>query len=179
MTDRAPDVQHVVLFGLMGAGKTTVGTALAQRLGWAFSDSDEAIEARTGRTVRELKDELGVDGMHALEADHLVGALAAPGRSVISAAASTVDVARCRRAVEVPQVFAVWLKLAPAALAARFASASHRPSYGADPAEFLSEQLLERQRWFAELATITIDTGGRSPAEIVGTIVAHLPQSGA
>ena len=46
--------RHIVLVGMMGAGKTTAGRRLAQRLGRRLVDSDELIEARTGRTVREI-----------------------------------------------------------------------------------------------------------------------------
>lgn len=44
----------VLLVGMMGAGKSTVGTALARRLGWRHLDSDEQVERRTGRTVPEI-----------------------------------------------------------------------------------------------------------------------------
>jgi shikimate kinase len=169
-------VRHIVMLGLMGSGKTTVGTLLAARLGWALSDSDPAIEAATGRTVRELAAELGVDGMHRLEQEHLTSALASREPNVICAAASVVDEPEDRLALEATGVFAVWLKLPPQSLARRFASAPHRPSYGADPKVFLTEQLVARRRWFAEIATLAIDTKGRSPAEIVELIVARMPQ---
>ena len=46
---------HVVaLTGFMGCGKSTIGHALAAQLGWQFADLDSAIEARTGRTIREI-----------------------------------------------------------------------------------------------------------------------------
>ncbi len=46
--------RHVVLVGLMGSGKTTVGRLLAARLGRPLVDSDAVIEGTTGRTVREI-----------------------------------------------------------------------------------------------------------------------------
>src|SRR5215208_4289943 len=91
MSEEAPGLvvapfTHVVVVGLMGSGKTTVGRALADRLGWPFRDSDPEIQAVTGRTVRELRDDLGVDAMHDLEADQLLDALAAPGPAVVAPA---------------------------------------------------------------------------------------------
>jgi hypothetical protein len=56
----------------MGSGKTTIGRRIAPPVGRPFHDSDDGIEARTGRSARELKDELGEDAMHALEADDLL-----------------------------------------------------------------------------------------------------------
>ena len=49
-----PDNQHLVLVGMMGVGKTTVGRIVGERLGRRVVDSDQVIEARTGRTVREI-----------------------------------------------------------------------------------------------------------------------------
>ena len=48
-------MQHIVLVGLMGSGKTTVGTLVAGRLGWPLRDSDADIAVREGRTVREIR----------------------------------------------------------------------------------------------------------------------------
>ncbi len=70
-----PPVRHVVLVGLMGAGKTTVGRRLAARLGWPWHDSDADIEAATGLTVRDLRERDGVEAMHDLEAAQLLHAL--------------------------------------------------------------------------------------------------------
>ena len=77
--DQPGPLRHIVLMGLMGTGKTTTGRVLAGRLDWPMRDSDEAIEAATGRSVRELRDEIGTDAMHDLEATALLRALEAPG----------------------------------------------------------------------------------------------------
>ena len=103
------EISHVVVVGLMGSGKTTVGRELASRLGWPLRDSDPEIEAATGRTVRTLRDEIGVDAMHELEAHQLLDALAAPGPAVVSPAASVIDVAACRSALQAPGVAIVFL----------------------------------------------------------------------
>ncbi len=100
----------MVVVGLMGAGKSTVGRLLAARLGRPWRDSDAEIEAAAGLTVRELRDRDGVEAMHALEARHLLDALAAPEAGVISAAASVIDEPACRAALSAPAVTVIWLR---------------------------------------------------------------------
>lgn len=78
MTSGTSEPRHVAILGLMGSGKSTVGVALADRLGWPLVDSDVVIEASTGQTVREWRERSGTASLHALEADQLRDALAAP-----------------------------------------------------------------------------------------------------
>src|SRR3546814_14774226 len=70
-----PDVHHLACIGLMGAGKTTVGSQVAERLGWSFVDVDALLEARTGCSVGELWQAGGEDGYRPLERDVVAGAL--------------------------------------------------------------------------------------------------------
>ena len=172
MSDGA--ARHIVLVGLMGSGKTTVGQLLARRLERPFRDSDADIEARTGRSVRELKDELGEDAMHAIEAEELLGCLRGEEPDVIAAAASTIETDQCRRALVEPGVTVVWLRGSPALLASRFGSSAHRPSFGEDPATFISEQARRRDPLFASLRPVAIDIADRSPDELVDSIVERL-----
>ena len=61
--------RHVALIGFMGAGKTTLGVQLAERLGRRFFDLDEEIERESGRTIPELFAERGEAGFRVLEAE--------------------------------------------------------------------------------------------------------------
>ena len=172
-------IRHVVLLGLMGVGKTTVGRLLAARLGWPLSDSDEAIGQKYGATVRELRDRLGTEGMHRLEAEHLLDALGQEQCSVIGAAASVVDDAGCRRALEAEGAYGVWLQGRAETLAKRFAGGGHRPVFGPDTETVLGRQLSERSRWFAEVARHHVSVDGRTPQEVVEDILAALKVEGA
>ena len=58
--------RHLVLVGLMGAGKSTVGAVCATRLGRPFVDTDHVVEATAGRTVREIFDGDGEDAFRAV-----------------------------------------------------------------------------------------------------------------
>ena len=94
------DRPHVAVLGLVAAGKSTVATALAQRLGLPHVDSDEQLAALTGLDGATIADREGVEALHDLEAAVLLGALSLDRPSIVSAAASTVESARCRRRTE-------------------------------------------------------------------------------
>ncbi len=79
---------HLVLVGMMGVGKSTVGRLVSAELERPLFDSDEMIEARTGRTVREIWSTDGEASFRALETDTFLEALDAPEPSVIAAAGS-------------------------------------------------------------------------------------------
>lgn len=162
---------HIVLLGLMGAGKTTVGRALADRLELPLSDSDEVITRRCGATVHDLNERLGTEGMHRLEAEHLLGALADPEPSVICAAASTIDDPGCRRALQSPDAFAVWLRGTAHLLASRFGAGPHRPVFGPDAEAVFRGQVAERSRLFAAVADLQVDVEHRSVADIVDEVL--------
>ena len=156
----------------MGAGKTTVGRALAERLGRTWRDSDAEIEADIGLTVRELRDRDGVDAMHACEATQLLDALASPEPSVISAAASVVEDATCRDAMAGPDLMVVWLRAAPEVLAERFASADdHRPAYGESTSAFLADQAALREPLAAGVGARFVDVDGLSTSEVVARVL--------
>lgn len=164
----------MVVVGLMGAGKSTVGRRLAARLGRTWRDSDRDIEAATGLTVRQLGERDGVEAMHALEAQHLLDALAEPEPSVISAAASAIDRPDCRSALAAPDVAVVWLRATTAVLAERFGSDPHRPWYGASPAVFLAEQAARREPFLAALDPTVIDVDEIDPNEAAARAVTAL-----
>ncbi len=169
---------RVVVMGLMGSGKTTLGKRLARRLGWPLRDSDEQLRVSTGLTAREIRAAHGTEALHVAEAHALLEALGQPGPAVICAAASTIEVSAARAALTEPGVVAIWLRGAPAVLARRFAGGSHRPVYGADPEVVARDQARIRDPLFAAVDPVRIRVDGRTPAAVLERALSRLRERG-
>jgi shikimate kinase len=148
-----PADRHLVLIGMMGAGKSTVGRLLARRLGRPLVDSDAVVEARTGSTVRELWEREGEAGYRLLETDALLDALAAPEPAVIAAAGGVVLAEANRVALAGDRAEVVWLRAGVEVLVDRAtrAGGTHRPLLDGDPAAKLTALYRAREscmpRW--------------------------------
>jgi 5-deoxy-5-amino-3-dehydroquinate synthase len=165
---------HVVLVGMMGAGKTTVGRRLAALLGRRLVDSDELIEARTGRTVREIFETDGEPAFRELETAALVEALATPEPLVIAAAGGVLLRPENRDALQRSGAQVVWLRADPAVLARRATRGTHRPLLDGDPEGAMRRLLPEREPLYRQAADLVIDTDALSPAEVAERIAEAL-----
>jgi shikimate kinase len=156
---------------MMGSGKTTVGARVAARLGRRLRDSDDEVEARTGRTVREIFESDGEAAFRAEESRALAEALADPEPVVVAAAGGVVlDPANRERLREAGTV--VWLDGRPEELAPRVTSGDHRPLLADDPLEALRRLDRERRPLYAEVADHVVPVGGRSLDDVVADVLA-------
>lgn len=160
---------HVVLVGMMGAGKTTIGRRLARRLERPFVDSDEQVEARTGRTVREIFESDGEAAFRKLETEALCEALASDTPSVVAAAGGTV-LAEVNRDAMREAGTVVWLRADPAVLAERVRNGVHRPLLADDPANVLRKLDADRRDLYEAVAHHVVDTAKRKPEDVVDAI---------
>jgi len=151
---------HVVLVGLSGTGKTSIGRLAAQRLDMPFFDTDEGIEVRRGRTVRDVFAEDGEACFREIEAAVIADALDARAATVIAAGGGAVVTASTRDRLQQPSTFCVWLTADPAFLASRAAGKTHRPLLDDDPAGTLTRLATERQPWFEEVADVVVSVQG-------------------
>jgi len=161
---------HIVLIGMMGAGKTTVGSRLARALDRPFVDSDAQVEQRTARTVREIFETEGEAAYRALEAEALAAALASEEPAVIAAAGGTIlDPTNRRRMKEFGTV--VFLEAKPADLVGRVGGDDHRPLLRDDPAGVLEEMDRVRRHLYEETADVVVDVSALGPDDVVAEIV--------
>jgi shikimate kinase len=161
---------HIVLVGMMGAGKTTVGSRLARALDRPFVDSDVQVEQRTARSVREIFESDGEAAYRALESEVLADALASEEPAVIAAAGGTVlDASNRRRMRDFGTV--VFLEAKPADLVDRVGGQDHRPLLRDDPAGVLEEMDRVRRHLYEEVADVVVDVSTLGPDEVVAEIV--------
>ena len=167
----------VVLVGPPSSGKTTVGTALAGRLGCAFRDTDADVEAATGQRVADLFIDLGETHFRALEEQAVAvaleahdGVLALGGGAVLSAVTrERLTAYTCAGGT------VVWLDVDLASAAERVGLGRSRPVLGLNPRATLRTLLAARAPLYAEVATVTVTTGGREPGEVVDEVAAAVP----
>ena len=162
---------HLVLVGMMGAGKSTVGRLLGDRMDRPFLDSDELIEAETGRTVAQIFADDGEAAFRAVETDVLAQMLDRDEAAVIAAAGGAVlDAAN--RAHMRARGTVVWLRVDLSLLTERAKSGGHRPLLDDDPATTLARLAGEREALYRDAAHEIVDVDELSPAEVADRVLA-------
>lgn len=154
---------NIILIGMPGAGKSTVGVVLAKKLGYAFVDSDLVIQSREGKLLHEIIEEQGIEGFWAVE--EKANASIDAHRTVIATGGSVVYE---RRAMEhLKQIgVVVYLKLSCAAIADRLGDLSER-GVTLREGQGLAELYAERVPMYEQYADVTIDCEELSIREIV------------
>ena len=164
---------RVLLTGLMGCGKSTVGTALAKSMGARYLDNDAELEAQTGVGLLQLA-ERGKDVLHAAESRQMRSLADDPGPWVAGAAASTGDRPDdCAFARD--NFFVVYLHVEPEELAVRVGRNPSRPWVVDDALTVITDMYRRRDSAFRSAATLVVD-GSQSPSAIVEQIVGALPR---
>jgi len=154
---------NLVLVGPMGAGKTSVGRRLAERLGLEFVDVDRRIEEQTGARIATIFDCEGEEGFRTRERAALAGLLAGRGTLAATGGGAVLDPAS--RELIRARGYTVWLQVEPDEQLRRLARDRTRPLIASgDRAQVLRRLALQRDPLYAEVADLRFDTAGLSPA---------------
>ena len=159
----------IVLVGFMGAGKTTVGTLLAARLGVPFADSDHVIEQRAGRPVRQIFAEDGEPAFRALEHQVIAEILDGPPR-ILALGGGAVEHPGTRDKLAGAHV--VYLQVGYELALQRVGgngAAESRPLLARPDLAALYQR---RLGVYAGVATLTVPTDGRRPEAVTEDILA-------
>ena len=172
MSSRLTLTKPVVLVGMMGAGKTSVGRLLAQKLGLPFIDADSEIEAAAQATIAEIFERDGEavfrNGERRVIARLLEGPLCvlATGGGAFMAAETRDKIRHC--------AISIWLRADLDLLTRRVGRRRDRPllNHG-NPRETLAHLLTQRSPLYAE-ADIVVESGDETPDQVAETVIAAL-----
>lgn len=164
---------NIILIGLMGSGKTTVGRLLAERTKREFVDVDQSIVDRTGLTIPEIFADKGEPGFRDLETESL-RELRAATHAVIATGGGAVERPENRQIMrDLGKVF--WLDAPPVTLFERIGGDENRPMLaGNDPLKSLEKLMAGRRELYADTSDIHLDTTELAPEEIVERILAEM-----
>ena len=150
---------NLVLVGPMGAGKSSIGRRLAERLGLAFADADREIESRCGTSVSTIFECEGEAGFRARERESLAALLAGEGLLLATGGGVVIDAGN--RDLLRTRGFVVWLQVGVEEQLQRLARDRTRPLLQREDREAVLRRLAdERAPLYADVADLRFDTAG-------------------
>jgi shikimate kinase len=168
---------RVLLIGMMGSGKSTIGRLLSAETGWPYVDNDELVRQAHGATARQILADRGEARMRAAESDALMRGVEAPAPAVIGVAGGTILESPNRERLRSGGVV-VWLRADAAALESRAMGADHRPWLDTGGGSWIRDAVAERDPLYASVADIVIDTAIATARESVEEILTRLRSIG-
>ncbi len=167
--------KRIVLVGLMGAGKTSVGKLLARRLGKTFIDCDHEIERATGVKVATIFEIEGEEGFRIRESRMLEDALKQD--NIVLATGGGAVLSKSNRALLAENGVVVYLRASAKLLLRRTRHDRNRPLLQVpDPHAKLEALLAERDPLYSEVADVIVDTGNQSLGALASLIADRISQ---
>ena len=171
---RAKRDRTILLSGMMGSGKSSVGRALAERLGWEFIDTDERVESERGLKVEEIFRQQDEAAFRQLERSVLESL---PSRNAVVALGGGAVIAAEIRSLLRTKGTLVWLEAKPETLAARIGNTDSRPllagAEGAGRIERLRTLQSERAEAYAS-AEVRVSTDEKNVEEVCSAVLVAL-----
>lgn len=161
---------RVLLVGMMGAGKTSVGTALAQATGWPFLDNDLLVVQATGVPARDILDRRGAGALRDAESAALAEGLRAAPPVIVDVAGGVVTRTEDRTRLRAAGLV-VWLRARIQTLADRVGAGEGRPWLRDDPEGALRRLYRGREELYHEVATLVVDVDDVTPEQAASSIL--------
>jgi shikimate kinase len=157
-----------VLVGPPGAGKSTVGRVLAERLGTTYRDTDADIEATEGRSIPDIFVEDGEEHFRALERAAVQAALAGHPGVLALGGGSVLDDGTRKALIGLPVVF---LDVSLADAVRRVGLDTPRPLLAVNPRARWRELMEQRRPLYTEVARAVVLTDGRTPEDVAQAVL--------
>lgn len=159
----------------MGAGKTTIGRALAKRLDLEFIDSDHEIEARTGVSIPTIFEIEGEEGFRRREAQ-VIGDLALAGGRVVATGGGAVLRPENRDRLKASG-FVIYLNVSPLALWERTRHDKNRPLLQVgDPLQKLKDLYAQRDPLYREVADLIVDGNRQNASGVLQLLIKEVEE---
>jgi len=165
----------IVLVGVPGAGKTTVGKLLAESLKQEFFDSDQVIESQAGKSVSDIFTQDGESVFRTLERDVIIQLLQS-SNGVLALGGGALGNTDTRNAVK--GATTIWLVAGLSQAVDRVGMNRNRPLLLGNVRGQLAELMTAREPLYKEVATIVVDTSKLTPSEVVSNILSELKAVG-
>jgi shikimate kinase len=165
----------IVLVGMMGAGKTSVGRVIADRLGVPFCDLDQEIERRTGKRVADIFSEQGEESFRSLESgllSEVLGEVDSP--AVVSTGGGIVTIAKNREMLTDPTLNVVLLEASIDEILERLPDDDARPLLRGDRRSALESLWHSREAEYRRVAKFVVRTNGLSVDEVAQAVIREL-----
>jgi shikimate kinase len=163
--------KHLILVGLMGAGKTTVGRCCAERLGRDFVDTDDLVIMRAGMPIDDIFASRGEAQFRALEREVIADVCASPAPLVVACGGGSVIDPDNRKQLRNAGVV-VWLRASVAVLAERVGDGNTRPLLAHGPEAALTRLERLREPLYEAAANVAVETDGIDPDAVADAVVA-------
>lgn len=160
-----------VLIGFMGAGKSTVGRIVAERLGVDFIDTDEEIVRRTGRQIPEIFEADGAQGFRKIERDVVLDVVG-NHCGIVALGGGAVTTPEIAEALADQRV--VYLRIDADAGFERVKGTDRPLIAGADPATRYAELLAERDEIYSRTGRFVIDAASGAPDDVADEVMTAL-----
>lgn len=166
--------QRILLIGMMGAGKTTVGSRIAARTGWGYRDNDSLVSEMTGADASTILDRNGVEALRDAESAALRRAVDDPGPLVAGVAGGVVERAEDVALLQETDALVVYLFTPLDVLIERVGAGEGRPWLAPDPAAAMAKLYEGRDPVYRQVADLVVATDMGTPAEHADQVLAAL-----
>lgn len=169
-------MKNIVLIGFMGTGKTSVGKAIAKKLGFEFVDVDEVIEKTTGMDIAEIFSRFGESRFRDIEAETIKLITQKKGQVIATGGGVVLRDENMERLKENGVIFC--LQASENVIFERVKGTKNRPLLQVENPEKRIKELLQQRMPLYEKADFLVDTSGLTPEEVAEKIIKEYERLG-